>query len=442
MNIIIVGAGDIGYHLCNRLTEDNNDCTLIELDPDIARKAREHLDASVITGSGSSFKILQRAGIDKADIFIAVTQNDDLNIVASMIAKKSGVKTTIARIRNPEYSLMKGADFGIDLVVHPEMEVAKAVSHLVRQSSASDFYEFENGRIKVIGIRLDDNFEFYGNNLIELSHHFKDLPLRVLAIKRGGITIIPKGQDILLRGDQIFVVASNKYLKEILNFFGKINANIRNVMIVGGGLVGEYVAKDLEKKIYVKIIESNEKKANLLAENLDKSLVIHGDGNDIDLLLSEDLSEMDEFIAVSGDDETNIITSMIASQMNVPRRIIMVKNVDYLRMSAALNVDSILCKPLISVNVIRQFIRRKKLASFAEIPGCDALILEMEADEKSKIVKKPLCDISIPESVIFGAVLRKNNDIEIPTGSTQINPGDKAIVFHLPGTTKDIERLF
>lgn len=442
MNIIIVGAGDIGYHLCSKLIEDNNNCTLIEYDSAIAQKAREHLDAHVITGSGSSFKVLESANIQKSDIFISVTQNDDLNLVACMIAKKYGVSTTIARIRNPEYSTMKGSDFGVDLIVHPEMEVAKAVVHLVRQSSATDFYEFEQGRIKILGIRLDHSFKHYNTSLIDLAKLSPNVFFRILAIKRNEITIIPKGTDILERGDQIYVVSSNSQLKDSLLFFGKINAKIDNVMIVGGGLVGQYVASELERHIDVKIIDSNERKANLLAENLDRSLVIHADGTDIDLLMSEDLTEMDEFIAVSGDDETNIITAMIAYQMSVPRRIIMVKNVDYLRMSSAINVDSILCKPLISVNVIRQFIRRKKHASFAEIPGCDAVILEMIANDKSKITKKPLKDINIPNNVIFGAVLRHNNQFEIPTGQTQIEPGDKVIVFYLPGSVKEIEKLF
>ena len=442
MNIIIVGAGDIGFHLCSKLIEDKNNCTLIELDPNEANKAREHLDAHVIVGSGSSYKTLQEAKIESADIFVAVTQNDDLNIVACMIAKKSGVQTTIARIRNPEYSKMRAGDFGVDMIVHPEMEVANAVVHLVRQSSATDYYEFENGRIKIIGIRLDDSFQYFGYTLIELNRYSPDIPLRILAIKRDEVTIIPKGSDNLNKGDQIFVVSSSPHLKEVLKFFGKINAKIDNIMIVGGGLVGEYVARELENKINVKIIESNERKANLLAEHLDKSLVIHADGTDIDLLMSEDLSEMDEFIAVSGDDETNIITSMIAMQMKVPRRIIMVKNVDYLRMTKAISVDSILCKPLISVNVIRQFIRKKKHASFAEIPGCDAVILEMVANEKSKIVKKSLSEISIPDNVIFGAVLKRNNQLEIPTGSTRVEPGDKVIVFYLPGSIKEIEKLF
>jgi trk system potassium uptake protein TrkA len=213
-------------------------------------------------------------------------------------------------------------------------------------------------------------------------------------------------------------------------------------MIVGGGLVGEYIAKVLEKKTSVKILESNEKKANLLAQNLNKSLVIHADGTDIDLLLSEDLSEMDEFIAVSGDDETNIITSMIANQNNVPRRIIMVKNVDYIRMTNAIGVDSILCKPLISVNVIRQFIRRKKYTFFAEIPGCDAVVLELVAKDNSKITKKVLSEIKIPNNVIFGAILKKNNQFEIPTGNTQVQANDKVIVFYLPGVLKEIEKLF
>ncbi len=442
MNIIIVGAGDIGYHLCSKLIEDNNNCTLIEMNPAIAQKAQDHLDAHVVIGSGSSLKVLNSANISSTDVFIAVTQNDDLNIVACLIAKKLGVQTTIARIRNPEYSTMKAIDFGIDLIVHPELEVARAVVQLVRQSSATDFYEFENGRIKIIGIRLDSAFNHFGNSLIELSRIMPDIAVRILAIKRNNVTIIPNGTDTLESGDQIFIVCSSPQLKEILFFFGKINAKIDNVMIVGGGLVGQYVAQELQSRINVKIIESSENKANLLAEHLDRCLVIHADGTDIDLLMSEDLSEMDEFIAVSGDDETNIITSMIANQMKVPRRIVMVKNVDYLRMESAINADSILCKPLISVNVIRQFILRRKHTSFAEIPGCDAVILEMIASEKSKITKKNLNDIRIPSNVIFGAVLKKNNQFEIPTGSTQIEAGDRIIVFHLPGTIKEIEKLF
>ncbi len=442
MNIIIIGAGDIGFHLCSKLIEDENNCTIIELDPLIAQKAGEHLDAHIIVGSGTSYKILQNAKISSADIFIAVTQNDELNLIACMMAKKSGVATTIARIRNPEYFSMKPTDFGVDLAIHPELEVANAVIQLVRQSSATDYFEFENGKIIIIGIRLEDNFDYFGDTLIKLSKHFAHIPLRILAIKRNDTTIIPKGYDTLEKGDRIYVVCGSQHYKETLKFFGKINANINKVMIVGGGLVGQYIAQELEKRVSVKILESNEMKANLLAQNLNKSLVIHADGTDIDLLLSEDLSEMDEFIAVSGDDETNIITSMIAYQMKVSRRIIMVKNVDYLRLSSALGVDSILCKPLISVNVIRQFIRRKKHASFAEIPGCDAVILEMEANYKSKIIKKPLSEIKIPSDVLFGAILKRNNQFEIPTGSTQIEAGDKVIVFYQPGLLKEIEKLF
>lgn len=442
MNIIIIGAGDIGYHLCSKLTEDNNNCTLIESDPKVAQKAIDQLDAHVIIGSGTSLKILKSANIENTNIFISVTQNDELNLIACLIAKKNGVETTIARIRNPEYSNMKSTDFGVDLIIHPEMEVANAVVRLVKQSSATDFIEFENGKIKVIGIRIDGEFYYNAYSLIELNKVLPGIPLRILAIKRSEKTIIPKGNDVVLSGDQIYVVCSSQHHKETLKFFGKSNAKIDNVMIVGGGLVGEYIAKVLEKKTSVKILESNEKKANLLAQNLNKSLVIHADGTDIDLLLSEDLSEMDEFIAVSGDDETNIITSMIANQNNVPRRIIMVKNVDYIRMTNAIGVDSILCKPLISVNVIRQFIRRKKYTFFAEIPGCDAVVLELVAKDNSKITKKVLSEIKIPNNVIFGAILKKNNQFEIPTGNTQVQANDKVIVFYLPGVLKEIEKLF
>lgn len=442
MNVIIVGGGDIGYHLCSKLIEDKNNCTLIELNPTVAQKSIDYLDANVIIGSGTSLKVLDSANVSKADFFVSVTQNDELNMIACMLAKKSGAKSTIARIRNPEYTKLKSSDFGIDLVIHPEMEAARAVVHLVRQSSATDYIEFENGQIKVVGIRLDDSFKFFGETLIELSRHFPEIPFRILAVKRDQTTIIPKGTDSLLKRDQIYIVCSSKNLKSILQFFGKTNEKIENVMIIGGGLVGEYVAKELEKSINVKIIESNEKKANLLAENLDRSLVIHAEGTDIDLLMSEDLSEMNELIAVSGNDETNLIASMIALQMKVPRRIIMLKNVDYLNMANAVNADSVISKPLISVNVILQFIRKRKYESFAEIPGCEAVILEMTARDNSKITKKTLSEINVPDNVIFGAVFKRNKQFEIPIGTTQIQADDRVIVFYLPGKIKEVEKLF
>ncbi|GAB1372673.1 Trk system potassium transporter TrkA [Candidatus Kapaibacterium sp.] len=442
MNIIIVGAGDIGFHLCSKLIQDNNNCTIIELNSAIAQKAREHLDCNVIEGSATSIKILQRASIDTTDVFVAVTQNDELNVVACMIAKKHGVATTIARIRNQEYISIKSTDYGVDLIVHPEKEAADAIVHLVRQSSATDYYELEGGQIKIVGIRLGEEFEYFNVSLFQLGRLMTHLSLRILAIKRNERTIIPKGDDEIIRGDQIYIICSNNHLKDALNFFGRQNAKVDKVMILGGGLIGQYVASELEKKISVRIIESDERKANLLADNLNKSLVIHGNGTDIELLLSEDLTDMDEFIACSGDDETNIITSMLASQMNIKRRITMVKNIDYLKMSSAVGIDSIICKPLITVNTILKFIRRKKNASFASIYGLDAVLMELEVKQNSKITKKSLSEIHLPENLIFGAVFKRNNKFEIPTGSTQIESGDKVVVFHLPGNIKEIEKLF
>jgi trk system potassium uptake protein TrkA len=213
-------------------------------------------------------------------------------------------------------------------------------------------------------------------------------------------------------------------------------------MIIGGVLVAEFIARQLENEINIKIVEDNEKKASLLAENLKQTLVIHGDGSDLDLLTYEGLADMDEFIAVSGDDETNIITSLVAHHLKVPRTITLVRKMEYLSITHAIGIDSIVSKQMITVNAIKKIIRRSHLAFFAELPGMEAEVIEFIANAKSKITRKTLMDINFPKDAIVGAVVKSNNTIEIPKGSTQIEPGDKVVVFTLPRALPAVEKLF
>ena len=445
MNIIVVGAGDIGFHLCNKLLSDNHNVTIIDKDPVRVNKMNEQLDAYVLEGSGSSYKTLKTAKIENTDIFVAVTSNDEVNLIASIIAKKNGVQTTIARVRNSEYSTnfsITAQELGIDMIIQPEKETANAIINLIKQTSATDYIEFDKGKIKIVGIRLDKKYPYPDMKLQSLSSVLRDFPLRILALKRADQTIIPKGDDTLRIGDQIFVICDSNYLEHALYFFGKKDVKLNNLMILGGGLTGQYVATALDDKYNVKIIESDEKKSFLLAQSIRRGLVINGDGTDLEMLNTEGLAEMDEFVAVSGDDETNIISSMLALQTGVPRTITLIKKMEYLRMTSSIGLDAVLTKQMVTVNVIRQFIRRKKYAQFAEIPGLDAAIVELVARSESKIVKKPLKEIKIPPNTIFGAVLKSNNEFEIPTGNTQIMPGDKVVVFFIPGVLKEIEKLF
>ncbi len=445
MNIIIVGAGDIGYHLCSKLQNDDYNITVIEKNYQRVQRINEQLDVFAIDGSGTSLKTLKSANIENTDILVAVTDNDEANLMSAIFAKKFGVETTIARVRNSEFAehhLFDKNFYGIDLVIQPEKETANAIVHLIKQTSATEYIEFEKGKVKIIGIRLDKKYPYTDMKLNALSSVLRDFPLRILALKRNDITIIPRGDDILRIGDQIYVICDSNYTEHALYFFGKQDVKLNDIMILGGGLTGQYIAKQLENELNVKIIESDENKSFLLAKNLNKSLIINGDGKDLELLQSEDLSKMDEFIAVTGDDETNIISSLLALQLGVPRTITLLKKLDYLRMTGSIGLDAVITKQIVTVNVIRQFIRRKRYKHFFEIEGLDASIVEFVSKSNSKIVNKTLKDIKIPENVIFAAVLKPDNQFEIPTGNTQIKAGDRVVVFYLPGVLKEVEKLF
>ncbi|MFH1050122.1 MAG: Trk system potassium transporter TrkA [bacterium] len=446
MEIVIIGAGDIGFHLCKRLTADKNNITIIESDAQKIAHANEYLDANVIEGSGCSKKILRKANIENADILAALTNNDEVNIIACQIAKKLNVPTTILRVRNPEYlnnnHYLSNKELGADYIIQPELQTANAIVQLIRQANATDIVEFENGKIQLSGIRLDSNAKILRTQLMDLGKKFGNPAFRILAIKRKQFTIIPKGEDVLVEGDQIYIICEKEYLPNALELFGKSNVKNENIMIIGGGLVGEFVAKELEDDINIKIFESNERKSELLAENLKRTLVIKGDGSDLDLLTFEGLADMDEFIALSGDDETNIITTLVAHHLRVPRTITLVRKFEYLSMTHAIGIDSIVNKQMITVNAIKQIIGKKKHALFVELPGMDAEIVEFVANDKSKIIRKTLMKTDFPKDAIVGTVIRKDGSIEIPLGSTLIKPGDKVVVFSLPKALAEVEKLF
>lgn len=446
MNILIIGAGDIGFHLTKRLSFEKHNITVIESDPKKVSRAHDQLDARIIEGSGTSYNSLKEANLFNTDVFAALTNNDEVNLMACRIAKKAGVKTTVARVRNPEYGgenpILTTEEMGVDFLITPEKFTAKAIVRLIRQSSATDVIEFDEGRIKLFGIRLEANCPVIHTSLKDLAMGEAYPDMRIVAIKRRENTVVPRGDDILLKGDQIFIICDNETLPNALKYFGKADTKVERILIIGGGLVGQYIAQELEKDISCKIIEQDKKKSSHLAGVLSNTLVIHGDGSDLDLLVYENLTEMDEFIAVTGDDETNIITSLVARHLEVPRAITLLRKPEYLPLTPAIGMDSVVSKYQITVNAIQKYIRGQQIAFFAELPGVDAEIIEFIAKPKSKIVKKPLKDINFPQNAIVGAVMKDNAKSLIPGGLTHIQPGDRVVVFSLPSEIKNVEKLF
>ncbi|HPU22840.1 MAG TPA: Trk system potassium transporter TrkA [Candidatus Kapabacteria bacterium] len=446
MNIAIVGVGSIGYQLAKRFTLFEGDIVIIEQNPERAEYAREHLDAMVIEGNATDYEILKSAQIDKMDAFVALTRSDEINLLACKLAKKMGVQTTIARVKNAQYLnpnfIVRKEDFGVDLMVHPEQETAKAIVRLINLASSTDSIEFENGKVHFTGIRIDSQLDILRVPLAELGTKYKHIPMRIVAIKRNLRTIIPRGSDFLMKGDQIFFTCNPNYFDELLKIFGKKNVKIEDVMIIGGGQIAYFIAEKLQDDLNIKIIEKDEKKATDIANQLRDTLVIHGDGSDLDLLTLEGLPDMDEFVAITGDDETNIITSIIAKHLKVPRAITLINKNEYLPLSGTLGLDAVVSKQQITVNVIESFIKRQSIANVVELPGIEAEITMYIAKPKSKITTKPLKNLDFPRGAIVGAVIDRNDNLIIPTGDTHISEGDKVLILCTTEQIKIVEKLF
>jgi len=445
MNILIVGAGEVGFHLAKRLSAEKHNVTVLEKNPEKAKYAEEHLDALVMVGSGSSLEDLKNANIEQADVFAGLSNSDEVNILSCRFAQKLNIPHKIARVRNPEYTrpdfILSDFEMGVDLLIHPERETADAIVRLIHQSSATGVVEFEGGEVQLLGIRLERNSPVLGKSLEELWQEYGNIAARIVAIKRKEHTLIPGGEEILVAGDQVFIICEKKLIPTIVHITGKEDVSIQNIMILGGGLVGQFVAETLEDTINVKVIESRSDKSEKIANALKKTLVIHGDGTDVDLLATEGILDMDAFIAATGDDETNIICTLIARHLKVPRTIALVNRTEYLPITPTIGMDAVVSKKLITVNSIVHFIRKSTLESVASIPGLDAEIIEIIPQKGSKITKHPLKSLHVRPFAILGSVTR-NNKVIIPTGETQIETGDRVVVFTLPKAIADVEKLF
>lgn len=444
MHILIIGAGDIGFQLAKRLSQEKHDITMIEANPLKVKRASEQLDAIVLSGNGASYRMLQQANLDKMEIVAAMTDSDEANLMACRLAKKSGVRTTIARVRHPQFTqpdfILSQEDLGTDLILHPEKETADAIVHLVHKASATYAVEFEEGRIELLGMRITQQSPYLDIPLQYLGQESDNLHMRIVAINRDYQTLIPRGQDALAPGDQVFVICDHDYSSQVIALTGKKESQLKNVMILGGGLIGQFIANSLEHEANVKIIENNLDTAERLANILTHTLIIHGDGTDFDLLEHEGLLDMDAFVAVTGKDESNIITTLLAQHSNVSRSIALVNNAAYLSIAGKLGMDSVVSKQSLTVNAVQRFIQQQ-VTSIAGLPGIGAQVIEYVAGNGCEITCNELKDVRFPHNAIVGAVLRQD-DLIIPHGDTRIRPGDKVVVFALPQALGDLRKLF
>lgn len=447
MRILVIGAGEVGFDVARMLSADRHDVVVVDRDPDAVRAVREKLDVLTIVGNGTSADVLEEAGARKADMIVAVTMVDEVNIIACMLADRMGVRTTIARVRSDEltrtHSVLKTTDFGIDLVIHPEESAANEVVRLIKRASATDVLTFADGRILLVGVRLESDSPLIGKSLREIAIEHQDVRFRIMGISRGIRTILPRGNESLHKNDQVFVLARPNAMTQVIRMMGKADHRMEHIMILGGTHVGAKVAVQLaqEKSMQVKLVEPNRSRAEQLSELLPKVLIVHGGATDIDLLVQEGLGEMDAFVAVTEDEESNLVTCLLAKHIGVSKTVALLSKGAYIPISQSIGLDAAVSKKLAVSREILRYMRGRNVLSVATIHGLDAEIIEIEAKPGSPITRKPLKALRIPDESLIGAVAHER-EVDVATGETHIQAGDRAIVFAAPRAIEAVERQF
>jgi len=433
LKIVIVGAGEVGFHIASRLALENKEVVVIDNNAEALRRVFESLDVQAVQGCGSSPAILEQAGIKGADIMLAVTDSDETNLAASLFTNiLSPATVKLARIRGEDYLMYQDAlaqdPYRIDVMINPEAEAVKTIERLLRVPGAVDVGEFADGRIKLIGVRLDGNSPVAGTKLIDLRHKAGQTKILVAAIIRNEELIIPSGEDQILEGDLIYFVSEEKGLKAALKIFGMRAEPFNHVLLVGGGNLGLKAAKALEKySIHTKLIEKDTDRCRELAEDLDKVVVLQGDGSDQELLREENIQDMDVVITLTGDEETNILTSLLAKRMGAHKTVTRISKFSYFPLVSAIGLEHIVSPRLAAINTILQYVRRGKVLSAMALKGEEAEVLEAIALETSDIVGKPLKQISFPQGALVVAIIRED-EVIIPTGDSVILPEDRIII--------------
>lgn len=448
MKIIIAGAGEVGFHLAKLLSYESQDITLLDTDKESLSYADTHLDIRTIKGDATSIAILQDARVEGVDLVIAVTSSETTNITVCVLAKQLGATRTIARISNTEFiehkELAGFSKFGIDELISPESLAASEIGLLLNQSGFSDSYEFEEGALTMVGTTLSKTAPFIGKSVKEAANIFPGLHFMPIAIQRIGTqyTLIPRGDTVFKEGDQVYFMTIAGGVEEIYKLTGKARQEIKNVMILGGSQIGYKTARDLcHSKLKIKLIEKNLERASDLADILPKALVLKGDGRNVKLLEEENIQDMDAFISVTGDSETNIMSCLVAKSKGVKKTIALVENMDYFQLSQSIGIDTLINKKLLAANNIFRYIRKGEVVAMTKLNNMNAELLEFMVRPSSEVEGKSIKDLDFPRSATIAGVVREGKGI-IALGDFKIIKGDRVVVCCLPRSIKKVEKMF
>ncbi|MEM9887090.1 MAG: Trk system potassium transporter TrkA [Bacteroidota bacterium] len=445
MRIIIAGAGDIGFHLAELLSYENKDIILIDNNKDVLKYASTHVDVLPIRGDSSSIEVLREAEVGYADLFIAVTTAQDNNIVSALLAKQMGAKRCIARVQNSEYIEEEQLDYfkqlGIDSIIAPNKLAAVEIERLLQQCTFTDIFEFEDGKMSLLGATLNSNSSIVNQTIGQIFHPEKEIPYRPMAVLRSHKTLIPQDEVRLLKGDHVYFISPQEHIDDLEETIGKEKHAIKNVMIVGGSDVAFETAKRLQNTYRITLIEPSKKRCRTLAEKLSNTLIVQGNPSNTDILKEEGLEQMDALLALTTKPETNIVVCLTAKNFGVHRTIAKVDNKAYTHISQEIGIDTLINKKLIAANEIFRYIRKGKVECITGLNGVDAEVIEYVVDRKSRLTRKLLKDIDFPVTARIGGVVRADESF-IPKDDFQLQKDDKVIVLAMPQAIPQLEKLF
>jgi len=451
MKVIVCGAGQVGYNIARYLATEQNDITVIDQRPELIRKISDSIDAKAVVGYASHPDVLEMAGVQDADMLIAVTHADEVNMVACQVAHSLfNVPTKIARVRNQSYlsplwgNLFSRENMPIDVIISPEIEVARAVTRRLKVPGAIDIIPLANNLVQLVGVRCRPETPVVNTPLRQLSVLFPDLQLVVVGIVRNDRAIVPSADDQMLPGDEVYFVVSTEHTARAMAAFGHEEQETRRILILGGGNIALFLAEQIERahpEISAKVIELDRERAEYVAKTLTRTVVLNGDVLDPEILEEASVGSVESVVAVTDDDETNILASLLAKRYGAQRAITLLNKTTYNPLVSPLGIDVVVNPRGITVSHILQHVRRGRIHSVHSLHEGFGELIEADALETSSLVGRPIREVKLPNGVVLGAIVR-GEEVIMPRGNTVVQGGDRVILFAAAEAVKRVEKMF
>jgi trk system potassium uptake protein len=448
MNITIYGAGKTGQYLTRVLTIGGHDLTVIENDTAVCEKLSSLYDISVINSEGIRRDVFNKELFASCELFIAVGPVDEMNIMACSVAKKVGARKTIARVRNEDYGMMDDVvgleQLGVDLAIHPEKELSREITNLVILPNAIDVYELYDGRILIVSIIAKENSDITGKSLQEISSIFDLSVLRAVVVEKGLDVRIPRGSYVIEPGDKIYAIAKKEDVDNIFKMAGyEPEEKNKDIMVSGSGTIARTIAQVLEDsgKFNLKIIVGDEHRATQFSELFPDSLVVYGEATEVDLLAAEGIIDMDFFLALTENDETNMVASLLANHLQVKKTITLIEKTDYLPITKTIGLRRCINSAIATSNAIMRFVKHGNILSASTLKGIDIEVITLRIPESNRYLDKPLHNIKFPPNTIIGVIVRSGSTF-VPSGHSIIKPGDEIVFFADKSSVDKVEQMF